>query len=395
MRQVSKEPARRVSYCVVAGVYARPMKRRGPRHLLLVASLAAAVVACAAPASSPSEGAPDPTISSPPATTASPSPPASTEPTPAPSMAPLAWQQLEATGPRAREDHTWTADSDGTAAYLFGGRDGAVVMGDLWAYDLEADTWSAVEAPAAPPPRFGHEAAWVDGIGLVIFAGQSGPNFFNDLWAFDPAAATWRELPAGGDVPVARYGTCAGIGPDGRLWISHGFTSDGTRFADTNAYDFGTATWTDETPDGDLPVNRCLHGCWWTADGALVLFGGQTTGVTALDDRWELGDAGWRRVTGAAPPARNLYARARLDGATLVVGGQGLDGGRLGDAWLLRDGEVDATPLAAEGDGPPGRSGAEMVIDGARGRVLLFGGLGEDGVLADVWQLTGDPLAGR
>jgi hypothetical protein len=352
------------------------------------------MVGCAAPASSPSEGTPDPTTSSPPPTTASPSPPASTEPTPAPSMAGLAWQQLEATGPRAREDHTWTADSDGTTAYLFGGRDGAMVMGDLWAYDLAGDTWSAIEAPGGPPPRFGHEAAWVDGIGIVIFAGQSGPTFFNDLWAFDPATATWRELPAGGDVPVARYGTCAGMGPDGRLWISHGFTSDGTRFADTKAYDFGTATWTDETPDGDFPVSRCLHACWWTADGTLALFGGQTTGVTALDDRWELDDAGWQRVAGAAPPARNLYAKGRMDGATLVFGGQGLDAGRLGDAWLLRDGDVDATPVAAEGDGPPGRSGAEMVVDDTRERVLLFGGLGEGGVLADVWQLTGDPLAG-
>ena len=390
---------RAATTCVVGdvgGVYARPTKRRGRPHLLLIAPLVAAcVVACATPASPSTEVTRDPTVSSSPGVSASPSPPDSIEPTPAPTAAPLAWQQREATGPRAREDHTWTANSDGTAAYLFGGRDGSMVMGDLWTYDLAADAWSAIEAPAAPPPRFGHEAVWVDGIGLVIFAGQSGPNFFNDLWAFDPETTTWRELPAGGDVPVARYGTCAGIGPDGRLRISHGFTSDGTRFADTKAYDFGTATWTDETPGGDLPVSRCLHGCWWTADGTFALFGGQTTGVTALDDHWLLNDDGWQRVDGAAPPARNLYARARLDGATLVFGGQGLDGGRLGDAWLFRDGGADAMALPVDGGGPPGRSGAEMVVDGTGGRVLLFGGLGEAGVLADVWQLTGDPLAGR
>ena len=389
---------RAATTCVVRGdegVYARQMKPLGLRRLPMVGALAAAAVACAAPASTPSEGAPDPTTSSPPAISASPSPSMSTEPTPAPSAAPLAWRQLEAIGPRAREDHTWTADADGTTAYLFGGRENAVVMGDLWAYDLATDTWSAIETPEGPAPRFGHEAAWVDGIGLVIFAGQSGPNFFNDLWAFDPAAATWRQLPAGGDVPVARYGTCAGIGPDGRLWISHGFTSDGTRFADTKAYDFGTATWTDETPDSDLPVNRCLHGCWWTADGTLAMFGGQTTGVAALDDRWVLEEEGWQRVEGVTPPARNLYARARLDGATFVFGGQGLDGRRLGDGWLLRDGDAEATLVAVADDSPPGRSGAEMVVDGTRARVLLFGGLGEGGVLADVWELTGDPLAGR
>lgn len=310
--------------------------------------------------------------------------------TPEPTPAPLAWSELDARGPSAREDHTWTVDASGETAYLFGGRDGADVFGDLWTFDLASDAWSQLEA-AGPAPRFGHEAVWVEGIGLVVFAGQAGTAFFNDLWAFDPETGAWRQLPSGGDVPVARYGTCAAIGPDGRLWISHGFTSDGTRFADTRAYDFADGTWTDETPSGDLPVNRCLHGCWWTADGELALFGGQTTGVTALDDRWVLRPAdGWAAVDGARPDARNLYARARTDGATLLFGGQALDASRLDDAWLLVDGEADAVPLDVAGEGPPGRSGAELVRDPSRGRYLLFGGLGADGALGDTWQLSGD-----
>ncbi|MDQ2674381.1 MAG: hypothetical protein M3Y40_06970 [Chloroflexota bacterium] len=290
----------------------------------------------------------------------------------------------------AREDHTWTVDTDSSTAFLFGGRDGPEVFGDLWAYDLASDTWSEVEA-AGPAPRFGHEAVWVDDVGLVVFAGQAGATFYNDLWTFDPESGAWRELSSGGDVPGARYGTCATIGPDGRLWISHGFTSDGTRFADTKAYDFANGTWTDETPSGDLPVNRCLHGCWWTSDGALTLFGGQTTGVTALDDRWVLRPTeGWGALEGRRPDARNLYARARMEDATLIFGGQALDGSRLGDAWLLPDVGADAIPLEPDGTAPPGRSGAEMVVDRDGGRILLFGGLGSDGALADLWELSGD-----
>jgi hypothetical protein len=365
------------------------------KRLAVILALASGLVACAAPASSPSAERPDPTVAAtPPASQPAP-PSATTEPTAAPTPEPLAWRELDAVGPPAREDHTWTVDAAGATAFLFGGRDGQAVMGDLWAYELATDTWSEVDAPGGPAARFGHEAAWVDGIGVVIFAGQSGPTFFNDLWAFDPEAVAWRELPAAGDVPAARYGTCAAIGPDGRLWISHGFTSDGTRFADTKAYDFDAASWTDQTPSGDIPISRCLHGCWWTADGTLALFGGQTTGVMALDDRWVLVDGAWQQVGGRVPTPRNLYARARLDGATLVFGGQSLDGGRLDDGWLLRDGEADAAPVTVEGDGPPGRSGAELVVDGTRGRVLLFGGLGERGALADVWELGGDPVAGR
>ncbi len=90
------------------------------------------------------------------------------------------------------------------------------------------------------------------------------------------------------------------------------------------------------------------------------------------------------------PSARNLYARARLEGATLVFGGQSLDGGRLDDLWVVPD-DGEAVQVTM-GGGPPGRSGAEMVVDAARQRVLLFGGLGTDGALDDTWALSGDPV---
>jgi hypothetical protein len=306
---------------------------------------------------------------------------------------PLAWEPLDAAGPAAREDHTWTLAGDGRTAFLFGGRDGGTAFDDLWSFDLASDTWARIDAEAGPAARFGHEAAWVDDLGLVVFAGQAGATFFNDLWAFDPSAGSWRELPAGGDVPVARYGSCAAIGPDGRLWISHGFTTDGTRFSDTRAYDFAAGEWTDETPAEARPVERCLHGCWWTDDGRLALYAGQTTGVTALGDRWLLADGAWSMVDGVLPPERNLYARSRIDGATLIFGGQALDGSFLADLWLLADGEPDASRLEAD-DPPPARAGAEMVTDAERGRALLFGGRNDDGALADVWQLRGSPLSG-
>lgn len=347
------------------------------------------LTACGAPAASPSsfDATRNPAASPAPTTLASPSGTSSS------AAEPMTWTELGVDGPPAREDHTWTVDGEGHVAYLFGGRDGATVFDDLWAYDLERDAWRQVDPMPGPEARFGHEAAWIDGIGLVVFAGQSGPRFFDDLWAFSPDDGTWHLLPADGDAPVARYGTCAAVGPDGRLWISHGFTTDGSRFADTRAYDFQAETWTDETPGGAAPIERCLHGCWWTDEGAFALYAGQTTGVPALGDRWLLSGGTWTQLDGALPPERNLYARARLDGATLIFGGQALDGGYLADLWLLTDGEADAMAVEVSST-LPGRAGAEMVRDPARARVLLFGGRDTDGARADMWELRGTLVAG-
>ncbi|HET7520419.1 MAG TPA: kelch repeat-containing protein [Candidatus Limnocylindria bacterium] len=328
---------------------------------------------------------------------ASPPTPASAKPTPTvePTNAPAArgWRQLAAQGPSAREDHTWTVSGDGATAYLFGGRmsDGTA-LDDMWAYDLRGDAWSVIEA-TGPSARFGHNAAWVDGVGLVVFAGQGPDGFHDDLWAFDPEADSWRSLPATGAVPLARYGSCAALGPDGRLWISHGFTSDGSRFSDTRAYDFGSGRWTDETPDSGRPVERCLHGCWWTADEQLALFGGQTTGVAALGDLWHFDPdrptAGrWRRLADPAErlEARQLYASARVANVTVIFGGGTLDGGYLADTWLLDDAGA-ATRLRAD-PAPAARSGAELIADPQRHRLLLLGGRDADGAMADLWELA-------
>jgi hypothetical protein len=358
------------------------MSRSG---LVALAGVMVALAACQ-PSSTPTPS---------PSTNASASPSvAASAPSAGPSVGPTGWREITPSdGPAAREDHTWTLDAGGDVAYLFGGRSGATIYDDLWAFDLATETWSEVTA-GGPAARFGHNAAWVRGVGLVIFAGQGASGFFNDLWAFDPETSTWAQLTADGAVPVARYGSCAALGPDGRLWISHGFTSEGSRFADTRAYDFATANWTDETPVGEAPIERCLHGCWWSGD-TFNLYAGQTTGTLSLGDWWALtvgerpGTNSWAEVAigGSGLPARNLYALTDFRGGHLVFGGQALDGTYLGDAWLI---DHDRAPGPGPG-GPPapaGRAGAEMVTDVAADRVLLFGGRDADGTFDDLWEMT-------
>ena len=329
----------------------------------------------------------------------SPSPEASAGPSPAateavPADGTLAfddpkWRNITPDrSPAAREDHTWTVDSAGRYAYLFGGRDGGKDYGDLWRYDLETDTWKKLSPRGKrPQPRFGHNAVWVDGFGVIVFAGQRGPDFFDDLWAYDPEANKWTKLPDNGAVPKRRYGSCMVVGPDGRLWISHGFTFAG-RFDDTRAYNLNSKRWASISPEGRRPGERCLHDCFTSAAGDLVLYGGQDDGAFALGDLWSMNrDKGWKKRPDPGPKARRLYAVTEAGAFAYIFGGAGQDNGLYDDLWRVDRETLDFERIKVGGAGPVARYGATLITDTERGRVLLFGGQGK-AAKADVWELV-------
>ncbi len=292
-----------------------------------------------------------------------------------------------ANGPAAREDQTWTVDGDGRYAYLFGGRSGSDVFDDLWRFDLANDRWQQLAAGPGPKARFGHTATWVAGVGLVVFSGQAGSAFFNDTWAFVPEANAWKELPSGGAVPEPRYGSCAGLAPDGRLWISHGFTDQG-RFFDTRAYDFAKGAWTDISRENPVPVIRCLHDCLWTPDGRFVLYGGQTNGVAALGDLWvRQEDGDWQPQADPPLAARQLYAVAAIGTTAWVFGGADKDRTPLRDLWTLDLRDFSWHEVALGGSIPSARLSATLVADPARSRLLLFGGKNGQTTYDDLWVL--------
>jgi hypothetical protein len=300
------------------------------------------------------------------------------------------WRKLATDGgPAAREDHTWTVDHDGRFAYVFGGRDGGREFGDLWRYDLVRDVWKRLSPRGrTPAPRFGHNALWVEGRGLIVFAGQQGSDFFDDLWVFDPEKERWRELPARGQVPKRRYGSCMVVGPDGRLWISHGFTSSG-RFDDTRAYNLKTRRWAVITPDGRKPGERCLHDCFTSAAGDLVLYGGQDDGNFALGDLWSLGqDRSWDRHQDPPAKWRRLYGVTEAGASVYLFGGAGEDQANLADLWRVDRETLEFELVRIDGNHPAARLAGTLVTDLERGRLLLFGGQADAGAKSDVWELV-------
>lgn len=299
------------------------------------------------------------------------------------------WRKLTpASGPRGREDHTWTVDSEGRYAYLFGGRDGEQELADLWRYDLHSDGWTRLTpGGASPAPRFGHSAVWADSHGLVIFGGQRGAAFFDDLWHYDAASDRWVELPRQGAAPRARYGSCMIVGPDERLWISHGFTFAG-RFDDTRAYDLETGRWSSVGPSRARPGERCLHDCLTTLTGDLVLFGGQDDGALALGDLWVMrGDRTWERLPDPDLAPRRLYAVTEAGADAYLFGGADEESEDLADLWRIDRERLAFERVPVRGRSPAARHAGTLITDVEGGRLLLFGGQGRE-VKADLWELV-------
>ena len=384
------------------------MIRHRPRRVVVILTLLVSA-ACAGPATSP----PPATIAEPPTSrapslTAAPSSTAAPSnstpsvapsaslivPAPSPSTRPaptLTWREVGVSGPRAREDHTWTVAADGITAFLFGGRTADGPSDEIWEFDLVGQAWTQrTPVNAGPAARFGHTATWVPDVGLVVWSGQGESGFFDDIWRYEPAANEWQKLPSSGAVPPARYGSCASLGPDGGLWISHGFTEDSGRFSDTRSYNFATGEWTDRTPSGDVPVERCLHDCFWSSAGKLILYGGQTTGVAALGDLWayEFASGSWTEATEPSAAPRQLYAMANDERYGFVFGGRSTDGTYLNDTWELDAMALDLSPFGDDAQTIPARSGAAIILDPATATIWLFGGTSRNGLLADTWAMS-------
>ena len=148
----------------------------------------------------------------------------------------------------------------------------------------------------------------------------------------------------------------------------------------------GTAPgrWVDLSANAGV-LRRAYHAAVWdSADGVMLVFGGETNGVR-LADTWAyrpgkggLAAGTWARLnaTGPAPRQSAMAAWDSGDRVMLLAGGYGY-GGPLSDLWAFRPDRHGAagawTRLASTTPLGP-RAGSAAVWDTTRGRLLVFGG---------------------
>ena len=112
-------------------------------------------------------------------------------------------------GPRCL--HAAAYDPRAHRMIIYGGQRGSSALGDVWALDLHRDVWTELTPAASPPGRFFAAPAYDSrNHRLLIFGGNRGADDKTaEVWAFDLEQNTWERLIAAGEGPEPRDGSVA------------------------------------------------------------------------------------------------------------------------------------------------------------------------------------------
>lgn len=292
------------------------------------------------------------------------------------------WSQRAPTvSPPARTGHAMAYDAARRRVVLFGG----VVVGDLadypadtWEYD--GTTWSQRMPAASPSGRRGHLVACdAARARVVLFGGFDDSSTFNDTWEYD--GTSWSPTSAIG--PTTSSDSSIAYDSARRLIVLFKGGNPGV----TWLYDGSVwrATTTATSPPGGYPDSFAL--AYDAVRAQVVLFSGIETVGRDHSATWEYDGVDW---IARDPPACLLHSLAYDSARRRVVlfGGVGVYG-PLSETW-----EYDGTAWARfrPSTSPSARESAGLAYDAARGRVVLFGGsqgAGNGAILSDTWEYDG------
>lgn len=270
---------------------------------------------------------------------------------------------------------------------------------ELWAWD--GREWKRVPGSGSGPSKriVGAAAYDVRRDRIVSFGGsRTSSGTLGDTWEWNGAA--WREMT---DTSVGRrdHHALAYDEARGKTLLFGGNWGPAPWPTDTWVWD-GTS-WTRVAAEG--PVGRSRASMVYdNARRQVVLFGGAGTPpgpkepLAMLGDTWVWNGSGWRKASGASPPARYAHAMAfdSHRGVVVMYGGATMNADRqtvhLEDMWRW-DGHR-WTEITMLGSTPGKRYAPAMAFDASRGRVVLSGGIevkgrGEFTVFDDIWEWDG------
>jgi Galactose oxidase, central domain len=289
---------------------------------------------------------------------------------------------------------------------LFGGWDGAHGLNETWLFDPGNRTWNALHPPVSPIERGDQMLVYDDRADVFILFGgwYEFPNQtyirLSDTWTFSLTTMKWTERhplrsPSARSDPQTAYDPVADV-----TLLLGGYDGSGY-LGDVWAYSLANDTWVRRSSPSQ-PSPRADGRMVYVPDqDRFILFGGNDYNgpnftFHHLSDTWSYRwrDNAWKQLaTPVAPSARDypVLAVDRQDGFVLLTSGYG-DRIPLNDVWgfcLSSDTWVNLTPSFS----PPPRFAAMGGFDSTNNLLVLFGGAGNGGLLADTWYFVYAPVA--
>ncbi len=304
------------------------------------------------------------------------------------------WTQLPTSGnPTGRANASSIYISSGNRMIMYGGRNAAGTLNDVWSLNLNTNVWQDITPTSGllPAPRFSQNAVYDSLMNrMIIWSGQ-GTELYNDVWAFNLSSNSWQQLSPDGNVtgvPLKRYGTAAVFDPVNRRLVNFaGFTTSG-RFEDTWSFNVDSMIWTDRT-NAFHPELRCLHSGTITPDKTrMIIYGGQHGG--ALSDIWSLNlnTFVWTNITPTLKPTGRFFSQVICTNSNkaVIFGGQS-NTTFLSDLWKYSIDSSKWDSVAQRGIKPTARWGHTAVYSPSGDKLIIFGG--NDGNYPnETWQFS-------
>jgi len=169
------------------------------------------------------------------------------------------------------------------AGFTFMGR-----FDDTWGFDPVADTYTNISPVAGSPlERCLHVASYdSQKHRMIIYGGQNGGPL-GDIWAFDLAAETWTDLTPSTSPDPRWFSTLEYDPANNRVTMFSGNRSGLGKANDVWVFDLWTNEWTELLPTGTLPTIRDgAASIYIASEDRMVIFGGREVGY--LGDVWSL-----------------------------------------------------------------------------------------------------------
>lgn len=266
--------------------------------------------------------------------------------------------------------------------------------------------WAAPQSPTSQSPRTDHAAGYYDPllerVVLIGAPGDPGEGDKDQVWSW--SGARWDSVTETG--PPGRVN--AGAAFDASRGVA--VVAAGARKTNATTWNAVSDSWEGSAQGwrqaGDVPA-RDHHSLVEDAGKGVLMFGGIPPERSAPwpSDTWRLTGGKWTRAAAEGPPGRGRAALAfdRARGQVVLFGGVSAPSGSdqtqtfLGDTWIW-DGSNWKQSRAT---GPRGRYAHAMVFDERAGVVLLYSGAAghRNAPLNDMWKWDGErwteiPLSG-